>query len=72
MPDWRDCVTDPSVIADCTIKWTPSYNFSLGPCGIVINMQTGEVTIPEGLSLTEASRAFWETVQKMSGRPGFW
>jgi len=31
-----------------------------GDCGIAINMATGEVTIPDGLDLTAASRAFWE------------
>lgn len=32
-------------------------------CGISINLETGEVTIPEGLDLTEASRAFWDAVR---------
>jgi hypothetical protein len=28
--------------------------------GLRINLRTGEVVIPEGLSLDDASRAFWE------------
>jgi hypothetical protein len=40
-------------------------------CGIKINLETGEVTIPEGMSLSEASRAFWEAVGDRY-RPGFW
>lgn len=40
-------------------------------CGIKIDLESGEVTIPEGLSLTEASRAFWEAVSSRY-RPGFW
>lgn len=30
--------------------------------GIFINGKTGNVTIPEGLSLDDASRAFWNAV----------
>ncbi len=33
--------------------------------GITIDAQTGNVTIPEGLSLDEASRAFWTAVQSV-------
>ena len=40
-------------------------------CGIKIDLETGEVTIPEGMSLTEASLAFWEAVGNRY-RPGFW
>jgi hypothetical protein len=32
--------------------------------GLRINMRTGEVVIPEGLSLDEASRAYWEGLSK--------
>ena len=39
-------------------------------CGIRIDMRSGEVEIPEGLSLTDASRAFWEAVGHKGG--GFW
>jgi hypothetical protein len=47
---------------------------SLGPCGIKIDCETGEVVIPEGLELTDAARAFWAAVQHVSGyrAPGFW
>jgi hypothetical protein len=34
-------------------------------CGLRINMRTGEVVIPEGLSLDEASRAFWEGLSRV-------
>jgi hypothetical protein len=30
------------------------------PCGLRISFKTGEVVIPESLTLDEASRAFWE------------
>lgn len=32
------------------------------PVGIEINMATGEVKIPEGLKLTDASLAFWKAI----------
>ena len=43
-------------------------------CGIRIDLETGEVTVPESLELTEAAKAFWEAVQRVSGyrAPGFW
>ena len=33
---------------------------TFSPCGLKINLNTGEVIIPQGLTLDEASRAFWE------------
>jgi hypothetical protein len=53
------------------IKPTPWLILS---CGIKIDMETGEVVIPDGLALTDAARAFWDAVQRISGyqRPGFW
>lgn len=52
----------------------PSPWLSLDPCGIRIDVQTGEVVIPDGLQLTDAARAFWAAVQHVSGyrEPGFW
>lgn len=52
----------------------PRPVLTLNPCGIEINLETGEVAIPEGLDLTDAARAFWEAVQLVSGyrTPGFW
>ena len=52
----------------------PSSWLSLDPCGIRIDVQTGEVVIPDGLPLTDAARAFWAAVQHVSGyrEPGFW
>lgn len=33
--------------------------------GIFIDARTGKVTIPDGLSLDDASRAFWAAVETM-------
>lgn len=33
--------------------------------GISINPITGEVKIPDGLSLDDASRSFWESVKRL-------
>jgi len=38
---------------------------TLKQCGIAISMKTGRVTIPEGLSLDDASREFWDAVQSL-------
>jgi hypothetical protein len=51
-----------------TIQMTKMNWLTLMPSGIRIDMETGEVVIPEGLSLTDASRAFWEAVQRIAGR----
>lgn len=37
------------------IEW-----LTLMPSGLRISLLTGEVVIPEGLTLDDASRAFWE------------
>jgi hypothetical protein len=52
----------------------PSPWLQLMPSGIKIDCETGEVVIPEGLALTDAARAFWDAVQRISGYrpPGFW
>jgi hypothetical protein len=52
----------------------PQRHMTLNPSGIVIDTETGEVTIPEGLALTDAAKAFWAAVQHVSGfrQPGFW
>jgi hypothetical protein len=57
--------------SDLRMQLTAPTALTLGSCGISINLETGEVTIPEGLTLTEASRAFWEAVSHIA-RPGFW
>ena len=41
-----------------TLAFTATTNFAFA-CGIVVNCQTGEVTIPPDLKLTDASRKFW-------------
>lgn len=55
-----------------TLKPSPVMTFM--PSGIRIDIETGEVTIPDGLSLTEAAKAFWAAVQHVAGyrAPGFW
>jgi hypothetical protein len=73
-------MTDPNVIATVTFSQPKMNWLTLMPSGIKIDMETGEVVIPEGLSLTDASRAFWEAVSQWRhapplqnmGRPGFW
>jgi hypothetical protein len=54
--------------------WKPPHTLTLKPCGIQIDLETGEVVIPDGLQLTDAARAFWAAVQHVSGyrEPGFW
>ena len=37
------------------------------PCGLRISLKTGEVIIPEGLSLDEASLAFWHGLRQYYG-----
>jgi hypothetical protein len=51
-----------------TLRIAPMPYLTFGSCGIQINLETGEVTIPEGLSLTEASREFWEAVSSLRKR----
>lgn len=53
---------------------TAPHYLKLLPCGIQIDLETGEVVIPDGLALTDAARGFWDAVQHVSGyrRPGFW
>lgn len=70
MIEWWQKVSTPVGIS-VTNGWSdvPFLNVA-GPthltisCGISIDLETGEVTIPEGLDLTEASRAFWDAVQQ--------
>jgi hypothetical protein len=64
-----------------TVEWTmttfetlrnPTSNWlTLQPSGIKIELATGEVVIPEGLTLTDAARAFWDAVACFR-QPGFW
>ena len=49
-----------------TVGFTqPSPQWLSFPCGLRINMGTGAVDIPPGLSLDEASRAFWEGLGRL-------
>jgi hypothetical protein len=63
--------TDPNVVATVTFSQPKMNWLTLMPSGIRIDMETGEVVVPEGLSLSDAARAFWEAVSHI-GRPGFW
>jgi hypothetical protein len=55
-----------------TIQANPPNYLRLGLCGISIDLQTGEVSIPTNLTMSEAAQAFWEAVQRMTGqRCGF-
>jgi hypothetical protein len=38
-------------------------HLTLAPSGISINLETGEVTLPPGLTIRDAAREFWEAVQ---------
>jgi hypothetical protein len=38
----------------------PTQWLTFASCGLRINLATGEVVIPDGLALHEASRQFWE------------
>jgi hypothetical protein len=40
--------------------------------GITINTITGEVTIPKGMSPSEAARRFWNAVAVVKGAPPPW
>lgn len=35
--------------------------------GISVNTRTGEVTIPQGMNLTDASKRFWNAVASVKG-----
>jgi len=43
----------------------PSPRYLSFPCGLRINMDTGAVEIPDGLTIDEASRAFWEGLGRL-------
>jgi hypothetical protein len=43
---------------------------TFNPCGVRVNLKTGEVVIPEGITLDEASRAFWEGLSHFYGVKG--
>jgi hypothetical protein len=60
----------PGVATFASLSDIQSCYLTLSPCGIRIDMRSGEVEIPDGLSLTDASRAFWEAVGHKGG--GFW
>jgi AraC-like DNA-binding protein len=52
--------------ADSSVGFNQTPNRWLSfPCGLRINMETGAVDIPAGLTLDEASRAFWEGLGRL-------
>jgi hypothetical protein len=44
---------------------------TLMPCGIAINLKTGEVDLPRGLSIERASVEFWRTMERLAPMRGF-
>lgn len=52
---------DQPEIFTLTASSITAHNLTFGS-GISINMATGDVTIPEGLTIDDASRQFWEAV----------
>jgi hypothetical protein len=54
-------VTDWSVSGPLSVfsSMSEATNMTFYPSGISINTRTGEVTIPEGLPMSAASKAFW-------------
>jgi hypothetical protein len=42
---------------------TSPTSLLLGKSGISVNLQTGEVTIPPDLTISDAAREFWQAVQ---------
>lgn len=68
MSDNPFIVRGPVFNAHPTLAVTDWLTFS---CGLRINVATGEVVIPDGLTLPEASRAFWEGLSLYAPRrPG--
>lgn len=59
-------ISEPFIIFDVSSSKGPvDPVMTLCPCGIKINMKTGEVVVPPGLSMNQASREFWETMEKL-------
>lgn len=51
-----------------TLTRDPELYSYLVIAGIKIHTKTGEVTIPEGMEISEAARLFWEAIPKMVGK----
>lgn len=45
----------------------PSYWLTFMPSGIKVNTETGEVSIPENINITEAAKHFWNSVALVRG-----
>jgi hypothetical protein len=50
------------------LSLAPTNWLSFPACGLRINMDTGQVVIPDGLTLDEASRQFWEQLCRFHPR----
>ena len=61
----------PGVLRFEILRAIPNNWLTFQPSGLKIEMETGEVVIPEGLTLSDAAREFWEAVSAFR-RPGFW
>ena len=48
----------------------PNNWLTFNPCGVRINMETGEVVIPVSLTISDASRAFWDALSMFGPRGG--
>jgi len=64
----------PRYIFSSVLNVTKINKLNLGKCGIVIDLETGEVLIPAELPLSDAAMEFWKAVEQMTGfrPPGFW
>lgn len=61
--------TTPNSTYVCSVKETfKSTSLTFGGSGISINLQTGVVTIPEGMTLDDASRLIWCGISRHVGR----
>jgi hypothetical protein len=67
LPEPINWLTDPGAVATVTFSQPKMNWLTLMPSGIRINTETGEVVIPEGLTISDAAQEFWDAVQLISG-----
>lgn len=62
-------MSDDEISTVSTLMFNPQPQewLTFMPCGLRINLKTGEVVIPDGLSLDEASLAFWQGLRQYYG-----
>lgn len=63
-PEWSSSVTLGAVVIANSEQ---ASSITFGGSGISVNTVTGEVKIPNGLKLDDASRQFWEAVGSLAG-----